>query len=84
VAQSANAPDPESGKEPIGVRGEHELRVQVKDMTAQNQRLVRAVEATHRYVYGRQDASDLAGLKRILASVGYPSPSKTSAADPDA
>ena len=60
----------------VGVRGEHELRVLVKALTEQNERLSRAVLSAHRYVYGRHDTSDLTDLKRVLTSAGYPQPAR--------
>jgi hypothetical protein len=61
-----------------GVRGEHTLRLALKDMTERHARLLRAATAAHRYAYGRRDPDDLRDLRRALAAAGFDAPPRPS------
>ena len=63
---------------PAGVRGEHMLRVALKDMTHRHDRMLRAASAAHRYAYGRRDPDDLRDLRRALAAAGLDAPPRPS------
>lgn len=71
-----------TGAEPSGVRGEHMLRLALKDMTERHARMLRAATAAHRYVYGRRDVDDLRDLRRALAAAGLEAPRRPGS-DPD-
>jgi hypothetical protein len=59
-----------------GVRGEHMLRLALKDMTARHDRMARAASAAHRYAYGRRDSDDLRDLRRALSAAGLEPPKR--------
>jgi hypothetical protein len=61
-----------------GVRGEHMLRLALKDLTARHERMLRAATAAHRYAYGRRDPDDLRDLRRALAAAGLDAPARPS------
>jgi hypothetical protein len=66
---------------PAGVRGEHLLRLALKDMTARHDRMQRAAAAAHRYAYGRRDADDLRDLRRALSAAGLEAPARPPASE---
>ena len=64
-----------------GVRGEHSLRLALKDMTARHERMRRAAMAAHRFAYGRRDADDLRDLRRALSAAGLEPPGRPSSTE---
>ena len=78
--ESATGGDPDRALNAgSGVRGEHRLRLALKDMTERHERMRRAATAAHRYAYGRLDPDDLRDLRRALAAAGLDAPRSPSA-----
>jgi hypothetical protein len=77
--ESATGGDPHGApNDDSGVRGEHRLRLALKDMTERHERMRRAATAAHRYAYGRRDPDDLRDLRRALAAAGLDAPRRPS------
>ena len=66
----------EAAAPPAGVRGEHMLRIALKEMTQRHAQILRAATAAHRYAYGRRSPNDLRDLRRALAAAGLDAPKR--------